>query len=53
MDKTEDLHVTKLVDIVTRIPKQLDLHFSDFSIIFYACLKFTDSNPRVHVIFAV
>ena len=27
--KTEDVYVTKLVDLVTRIPKHLDLHFSD------------------------
>ena len=29
--KTEDVHVTNFVDLVTRIPKHLDLHFSDFS----------------------
>ena len=29
--KTEDVHVTKLVILVTRIPKHLDLHFSNFS----------------------
>jgi len=29
--KTEDVYVTKLVGIVTRIPKHLDLYFSDFS----------------------
>ena len=28
---SEDVHVTKLVDIVTRIPKQLSLHFYDFT----------------------
>ena len=28
--KTEDVHVTKLVVLVTRIPKHLDLYFSDF-----------------------
>ena len=28
--KTKDLHVTNFVDIATRIPKHLDLHFSDF-----------------------
>ena len=28
---SEDVHVTKLLDIVTSIPKQLSLHFSDFS----------------------
>ena len=32
--KNEDLHVTKLVDLVTRIPKHLDLYFSDFSMNF-------------------
>ena len=29
--KTEDVHVTKLVVLVTRIPKHLDLIFSDYS----------------------
>ena len=29
--KNEDVHVIKLVVLVTRIPKHLDLHFSDFS----------------------
>jgi len=29
--KTEDVYVTKLVGLVTRIPKHLDLYFSDFS----------------------
>jgi len=29
--KTEDVYVTKLVDLVTWIPKHLDLYFSDFS----------------------
>ena len=28
--KTEDVHVINFVDLVTRIPKHLDLHFSDF-----------------------
>ena len=27
---SEDIHVTKLVDLVARIPKHLDFHFSDF-----------------------
>ena len=29
--RTENVHVTKLVVLVTRIPKHLDLYFSDFS----------------------
>ena len=29
--KTEDVYVTKLVGLVTRIPKQLDLNFFYFS----------------------
>ena len=29
--KTEDVYVIKLVGIVTKIPKYLDLYFSDFS----------------------
>ena len=32
--KTEDVYVIKLVGIVTRIPKHLDLYFSDFSMNF-------------------
>ena len=32
--KTEDVYVTKLVGLVTRIPKHLDLYFSDFSMNF-------------------
>ena len=28
--KTEDVYVTKLVGLVTRIPKHMDLYFSDF-----------------------
>ena len=28
--KNEDVHVTKLVVLVTRIPKHLGLYFSDF-----------------------
>ena len=32
--KTEDVYVIKLVYIVTRIPKHLDLNFSDFSMNF-------------------
>ena len=32
--KTEDVYVTKLVGLVTMIPKHLDLYFSDFSMNF-------------------
>ena len=32
--KTEDVYVTKVVGIVTRIPKHLDLYFSIFSMNF-------------------
>ena len=34
--------VTKFVDLVTRIPDPLSLHFYDFSAICFAFLKFTD-----------
>ena len=36
------MHVTKLVDLVAKIPKHLDLNFYDFSSNFYAFSKFTD-----------
>ena len=29
--RTENMHVTNFVDLLTRIPKHLDLHFYDFS----------------------
>ena len=29
--RTENMHVTNFVDILTRIPKHLDLYFSEFS----------------------
>ena len=29
--QNEDVYVTKVVGLVTRIPKHLDLYFSDFS----------------------
>ena len=32
--KTKDVNVTKLVGLVTRIPNDLDLYFSDFSMNF-------------------
>jgi len=47
--KTEDVYVTKLVGLVTRIPKHLDFYFSDFSMNFYTISKFTNLNSRVHV----
>ena len=31
-----DVTVTKLVDLVTRIPDQLSLHFYDFSVICFS-----------------
>ena len=34
----------KLVDLVARIPKQLSLHFSDFSTILFQIYKFTGLN---------
>ena len=34
------MHVTKFVGIVTRIPKQLSLHFFDFSTNLYQFYKF-------------
>ena len=36
-----DLHVTKLVDFVVRVPDHLSLHFYDFFVILYAFLNFT------------
>jgi len=35
------VNVTKFVDLVTRIPDQLSLHFYDFSVICFAFYKFT------------
>ena len=34
------MHVKKVVDLVARIPEQLDLHFSDFSMNLYRIYKF-------------
>jgi hypothetical protein len=31
--ETEDVHATKLVDFVAKIPECFSLHFSDFSMI--------------------
>ena len=36
-----DLHVTKFVDFIVRVPDHLSLHFYDFFVICYAFLKFT------------
>ena len=36
----EDVYVTKFVDLVARIPKHLDLNFSDFSTILYGIYRF-------------
>jgi len=38
--ENEKVHVTKVVDLVTRIPEQLILHFSDFSTNLYRFYKF-------------
>ena len=38
---SEDLGVTKLVDLNVMVPEHLSLHFYNFSMIFYAFLKFT------------
>ena len=38
--KTEDVDVTKLVELVAWIPKHFSSHFSDFSMNFYAFSKF-------------
>ena len=38
------MHVMKLVDLVARIPKKLNLYFSDFSTIVFRIYKFTGLN---------
>ena len=38
---SEDLRVTQLVDLSVMVPEHLSLHFYNFSVIFYAFLKFT------------
>ena len=38
---SEDLGVTKLVDLSVMVPEHLSLHFYGFSVICYAFLKFT------------
>jgi len=43
--------VDKLVDLLSRIPIQLSLHFSHFSMIYYAISKFTGMDLKVHVYF--
>jgi len=42
------VYVTKVVDIVTRIPEQLSLRFSDFSMNLYLFYKFT-GKTRKHI----
>ena len=37
---SEDLGVTKLVDLGVMVPEHLSLRFYDFSVIFYAFSKF-------------
>ena len=39
--KNEDVDVTKIVDLVARIPKHFISRFSDFSTNFYAFSKFS------------
>ena len=39
--KTEDMCVTKLVGHITKIPKHLDLYFSNFSMNFQVFSKFS------------
>jgi len=39
--KTEDMDVTKLEELVARIPKNFSLYFSNFCTNFYAFSKFT------------
>ena len=39
--KTEDVDVTKIVELVARIPNHFSSYFSDFSMNFYAFSKFT------------
>ena len=34
------MHVTKVVELLAKIPEQLSLHFSDFSMIFKQIYKF-------------
>ena len=40
------MYVTKVVDIFARIPEQLSLHFSDFSMIFKRIYKFTGKSRK-------
>ena len=44
--RTENLHVTNFVDLLTRIPKHLDLHFFKFSTNFQTFSKFTARNKE-------
>ena len=40
------MYVRKVVDIFARIPEQLSLHFSDFSMIFKRIYKFTEKSIK-------
>ena len=44
--KTEDVYVTKLIGLVTWIPKHLDLYFFDFFYEFLGIFKFSPRNKR-------
>ena len=45
--------VTKVVVLVLRIPEQLSLYFSDFSMILYGIYKFAAFDSSVHVRFSL
>ena len=45
--------VTKVVDIVLRIPEQLILYFSEFYTILYGIYKFAAFDSSVHVSFSL
>ena len=44
---SEDLHVTKLVDSIVRVPEHLSLHFNDFSMICYAFLNLLQYSEKL------
>ena len=43
----------KLIDLSSKIPKQLDMNFYHFSMICYIFLNFTSSNRKVQFTFTV
>ena len=45
--------VTKVVVLVSRIPKHFSLHFYDFSTILYGIYKFAAFDSSVHVCFSL